>query len=287
MIDSEYSEPIDWLKLFFHFQYPITDKITLYQPYVRDIIDYKDGESTFLFLLYVFVGNTTYFKVFLWDNGVDWNKISDFEMFCDMVRAFTPEQTKLFFGDLNFQNFKKIERQKENGIERLLYDPINDIELTEITYLRIRFYLRHMFDIFPDIEVGIKGKRMKQEIIDYDRKLAKKNSKDGGSYFLSLISTCLNSKGFKYNSQTIKDIGIVELLDSVKRLPHISQCEAVLHGLNGGFVDGSKVKPEQYNFFNDLYKIKRSKSKREQADKVNQEAIKLQNNDTNKNLQKG
>lgn len=277
MIDSslEYSEPLDMLKIFFHSDFPITDKITIHKPLMGEIIDYPDGESAFLFVVYVFVGNTTHFKVQLWDNGIDWNEITDFEMFCDMVTFLSKTQTEILFKDIDFTLFQKVQRVKDNElVELLLYDPINDIEITELTYFRMRYYLRHIFNIFPDIEVGIKKKRVKEEIINYDRKKSAKNAESSvGSYYLPLISACLNYSGFKYNSEQIKHISIVEFLDSVQRIPINERSSATLHGMMSGFVDGTKISPEMFDFFKDIYSGKRSMTKQEKADLVNKESL--------------
>ena len=82
---------IDILRLYFGDPYPITDKITIYQPTIQDIIDY--GESEFFAMVYVFIGNTTYRRLELWDNGCDWNKITDYELFCRLVSLLPPERT--------------------------------------------------------------------------------------------------------------------------------------------------------------------------------------------------
>lgn len=281
----EYSEPIDLLKLYFEKEFPITDKIIVYKPSVGDIVEYPDGESGFSFILHVFTGNTTYFKVFLWDNGIDWNKLTDFEMFCDFITGLdlTVEKTKILFGELDFSNFKKFVKQKEvteivdeeevvkTVDEIVLYDPINDIVIDELTYFRIRFYLRHMFNFFPEIETGIKGKRMKKEIIEYDRKKATKNTKDsGGSFYLPLISFCLNHPGFKYKKDELKEIGIVEFLDSVSRLVLNEHCRATLNGIRSGFVDGSKIKPDEYDFTKDIYANRKSETVFEKVNQYNQ-----------------
>ena len=41
-------------------------------------------------------------------------------------------------------------------------------------------------------------------------------------------------------------------MDSVKRIQKYEQSTAVLKGMYSGFVDGSKINPEQYNFMGDV-----------------------------------
>ena len=298
MITSDsYEEKIDQGYLYFNDEFQITDKIIIHKPSVVNIFKYKEGqpdggESGFYFMLYVFVGNTTYFKIALWDNGIDWNKITDFEMFSSMVVGLKPESTSILFGDLDFSSLKPypIEVQVvneetgelENKESFVLYDPVNDVEITELTYFKIRNYLRYMFGIFPKVETGIKGKRMKEEIIRYDRMKAKKDSENSsGSFLFPLVSTCLNHPGFKYRKDELNKVGIVEFMDSVERIQIIAQATATLQGMMSGFVDGSKIKPEQYNFMKEI--VMKPKDLNEQIKDTANSGIKVDSNPSVKN----
>lgn len=288
MITSDlFEEKIDQGYLYFNDTFPITDKITIRKPSVLDIMNFKKGqpnggESGFYAMVYIFIGNTTYFKIPLWDNGIDWNKITDFEMFSTMVVGLTPSDTSLLFGDLDFSLFKRypIQIQEvntetgelESKESFVLYDSVNDIEITEIIYFKIRNYLRHMFGIFPETETGIKGKRVKKEIIEHDRWVAEKNSKDSsGSFLFPLISTCLNHPGFKYRKDELNQVGIVEFMDSVRRIQLYEQATATFKGMCSGFVDGSKVKPEQYDFMKEI--IMKPRDKQQEIKEVAKQSL--------------
>lgn len=264
---DQFSEKLDMLKLYFNDEFPITDKITVHKPSIQDIIDYGNGEDDFFFMLHIFIGNTTYYRVALWDNGIDWNELTDFQMWSSMVMDLDPSKTSILFGDLDFTKFKpyNITRPKseeesksenednEETTEFILYDEENDIEINEITYFRFRNYLRYMFNIFPKIQTDIKGKRIKEEIIRSERIRIKRESENkSGSFLYPMISFCLNHPGFKYRKNELREMGIVEFMDSVYRLQTYERCRATLQGMMSGFVDGSKIKVEQYDFMKDL-----------------------------------
>lgn len=283
---AEFEESIDQMKLFFDREFQVTDKIIVKQPTIQDVIDYPEGEDGFMFLIRIFTGNTTYFKVSLWDQGVDWNDLTDWELFVSLVKSLPPNSTKVILEGVDFGkmitvpldniendikntdsdtdsiNNSEEKTDKENKFSSIseekhqkfiLYDPENDIEFNEITYLRVRNYLRHMFNIFPKVEVGIKSKRIKKEIVNYDKKVLEKQKKNSsGSFFMPLISTLLVYPGFKYKKEELRQVGIVEFLDAVQRISVIENSLSVMHGMYSGFVDGSKIKPESYNFMRDL-----------------------------------
>ena len=68
----------------------------------------------------------------------------------------------------------------------------------------------------------------------------------------SIISAMVNHPGFKYKLKELKEVGVAEFYDSARRLPVYEQSTALLKGMFSGFVDGSKIKPEEYNFMRDI-----------------------------------
>lgn len=266
--DEPQYEPIDPLKLYFREPYKVKDKITINQPTIQDIIDY--GEREFYAMLRIFIENTTMCRVQLWDLGIDWNKISDYQLFVGFVPMLQPEQTKVLFGDLNFTLLKpwprqilnpKFDENKEEDDEKnpkeiteiILYDPVNDIELNEADYLQIALCLRTMFGFFPKDE---KVLSFKKDVIEQERanmkRSAEKNKDKSSSTLLPLISSCVNHPGFKYKIEELKNIGICAFMDSVQRLQIYESTTALLKGAYSGFIDTKDIKPEQFNFMREI-----------------------------------
>ena len=69
---------------------------------------------------------------------------------------------------------------------------------------------------------------------------------------LALISSCVNHPGFKYNLQQLKEVGVAQFYDSVKRLQVYENATACLKGMYSGFVDGKKIHAEDYNFMKEI-----------------------------------
>lgn len=101
----------DMLKMYFGRPYVIDlesayGKITVYSPTIGDIVDI--GETKFYQTLSIFTGNTTQYRVMLWDIGIDWNEISDFQLFAMLYQQIDPDVSKLLFGDLDFKKFQPL-----------------------------------------------------------------------------------------------------------------------------------------------------------------------------------
>lgn len=263
--DEAQYEPIDPLKLYFREPYKVKDKIIINQPTIQDIVDY--GEHEFYAMLRIFIENTTMCRVQLWDLGIDWNEITDYQLFVSFIPMLQQEQTKVLFGDLDFTLLKPFPRQIPNPnfdetneeseknpkkiSEIFLYDPSNDIELNEIDYKQIALCLRTMFGIFPKDEF-ISSKIFREDVIADERERIKiemaKNKNKSSSTLLPLISGCINHPGFPYKIDELREIGICAFMDSVQRLQIYESTTALLKGAYSGFIDTKGIKPEQFNF---------------------------------------
>lgn len=234
----------DMLKMYFGEPYKVNDYITIQVPTIGDIIEF--GENEFWSAVTPFTGNTTTYRVALWKVGIDWNKISDYELFVQLCHTLTPKSTQLIFGDFDFSSLVPM---KQMDTEKVLLCNPKTLEtvIDEITYVRLAEYIRMMFNQHPKVQFA-KGKTAKEMIIRKDeneRLKAEKESK--GSYLLSLVSSLVNHPGFKYKQSELKELNIVAFMDSVNRLQVYEQSTAYLKGLYSGFIDTSKIPDSQLN----------------------------------------
>lgn len=254
----------DRLQMYFGNPYTIDiegveGSITIYQPTIGDIVDL--GESTFYSTLNIFVANSSSYKVALFREGIDWNKISDFELFISLYKnCINPDASKLLFGDLDFSTFeiygKKNPSSETDEYSPVLYSPTYGIEIDELVYQYIHQYLQTVFDIFPE-EKYTQDEFLKKWWVDSEERNIKQSQKEAedkmsSSYLQAVISSCINHPGFKYKLKELREIGVCQFFDSVKRLQIYESSTACLKGMYSGFVDGSKIKPDEYNFMKEL-----------------------------------
>ena len=242
----------DRLQMYMGFPYVIDlpsaeGSITISVPTMRTFIEL--GEKRYLQTINVFTTNTTEYRVPLWDVGIDWNEISDFELFCMLYKQIDFEISKSIFGDFNFDD---LELYKKDEIVVLYNEKLN-IEINEEVYQHIAQYLRIIFNINPQEKIT-KDKYLKDMYIHKDRveaEIKKKKQKENTS-IQPLISACVNHPGFKYKLNEVLDMGIYEFYDSVARLNIYESTTAVLKGMYSGFVDVSKFKSDDFNFMREL-----------------------------------
>ena len=266
---------VDQLKLYFGDPYPITDKIQIYQPTIQQIV-FEYGEDVYYSTLFIFIGNTTMRKLFLWENGIDWNKLSDYEMFCGLVKLIPVEQSSIFFGDIDFTTFDLYEldtdydeepvdpEKKISAIEKnkmafrkfeathTFYSKDLDIEFDAQAYHLMVDVMREMTKITPKTEYTV-GKTSKELLIQEEiDKLKRAAKEEDGSSLLPLISFCLNHPGFKYKKNELRDVQIYEFMDCVKRLQIYEATHALYGGMYSGFCDTSKIPRSQFDFTRNL-----------------------------------
>ena len=222
-------------------------------PTMRTFIEL--GEKRYLQTINVFTTNTTEYRVPLWDAGIDWNEISDFELFCMLYKQIDHEVAKSIFekssedDEFNFDDFELCQK----GDAVVLYNEKLNIEINEEVYQHIAQYLRIIFNINPQEKIT-KDKILKDMYIHKDRVEAenKKKKQKQNTSIQPLISACVNHPGFKYKLKEVLDMGVYEFYDSVARLNTYESTTAVLKGMYSGFVDASKFKADDFNFMREL-----------------------------------
>lgn len=258
----------DELKMYFGEDYWVTDKICIKIPTIGDILEF--GDNKFYSMLNLFCSNPTSLRLQLWRIGIDWNNISDFELFSQIIiKNLTPKDTYLLFGDLNFSWFEYVHDNKKDA-DLLVYIPRNEngnmikidyedaIVIDELIYKKIIKYLCVMFNLHFKVEHA-KNKATKEAMIWEDEmnlkneEQKKKNRDFSKSFLLPLISSMVNHPGFKYKTNELKEIGIVQFMDSVKRLQTYESVTALMKGIYSGFMDTSKINMQKdLNWLKDL-----------------------------------
>ena len=252
----------DRLQMYFGEPYHINlenvrGEIIIYSPTIGKIIEV--GEKVFYQTLNVFCTNTTANRLMLWEAGIDWNTISDFELFTMLINTINPDVASIFFGDLDFSKFERVGKNIEDRSVMVLYNPEDDIEIDEQVYHHICQYMRAIFNYYPE-EKLTKNETLKKWYIDKDRrerdneKEKKDNGKERSSTLQSQVSSYINHPGTKYKLRELKEVGVCEFFDSLQRLQIYESATALLKGAYSGFVSLKGVNPDDYNFMRDIHK---------------------------------
>ena len=103
---------IDELSLYLGNDYHLNDYITIHQPTIGEVARF--GEQKYLNLVHTLVCIPSDIISLLWDVGIDWEEMSEFELFYLFIsRWVNPDDSKILLGDLRLCDFDLY--KNENG----------------------------------------------------------------------------------------------------------------------------------------------------------------------------
>ena len=278
----------DELKVYRGEDFVISDYITIHQPTLDEIEKY--GERDYYSMIYQLTSTPQSMKWQLWDMGVDYTKITPFELFYNILyRLYPQEKTSILFGDLDFSKFEVMQRTDNNSIllRQIVEKEINnevtsvsfiqkiisifrnlfkkdvvnknvkidkiEIIIDESTYNSIMDYLRAVHGILKDEKIPANNST-KMILIEDDRdEYLRNKNKPYHSQLKNLISSMVNCEGFKYNHSQVWDMKINAFMDSVKRISKIKNANLLLQsGYSGYGVNLKEIDKKQLDWLGEL-----------------------------------
>lgn len=237
---------VDDLKLYIGDDFVINDNIKVCQPTIKKIAEF--GEREFFSVVHTVTAIPSDMKSQLWDMGLDWTELDDFELFMMLAQTLTPERTELLFGDLDFSKLRPFKNNQNGNI--VLADKEAGIIVDKMIYLRIVGYLRKAFNITPKIEKAA-NKMTKKILIEEDRQKIKFNKdKPFKSFLLPLISAVKVRQG--YTKDYVLNMGYVEFMNDVARLQVIHNADHLLSACYAGTIDMKKINKAELNWMKEL-----------------------------------
>jgi hypothetical protein len=237
---------VDELQLYFGDDYIINDYISITQPSVGSIVDY--GEEKYFSMVHTLTAIPSDMKSRLWDMGLDWTEVDDFELFMMLVQTVSLDKSYILFGDLDFSKLKPF-KNNQNG-DVVLADREAGIIIDKMIYLRIVNYLRKLHNLTPKVEKAA-NKFTKKVLIDEDRqKILNAKDKPFKSYLLPLISSVKVKQG--YTKDYVRNMGLYEFFDDIARMQLINNADHLLSGCYAGTIDMKKIDKKSLNWMGEL-----------------------------------
>ena len=237
---------VDELQLYFGDDYVINDYIKITQPLIGEVVDY--GEAQYFSMVHTLTAIPSDMKSQLWDLGLDWTEMDDFELFMMLVQTLTPDKTSILFRDLDFSKLKPFKNNQNGDI--VLADKETGIIIDKMIYLRIMSYLRKLHNITPKVEKAA-NKMTKKVLIEEDRqKILLAKDKPFKSYLLPLISAIKVKQG--YTKDYVRNMGLYEFFDDIARAQVINNADHLLSGAYSGMMDLKKVNKQEFNWMREL-----------------------------------
>ena len=273
----------DELKLYAGDDINITDKITVIQPTLRQIKEF--GEKRYFSAVHTLTAVGADLKWQLWDMGIDYTKIDDFDLFmryisrsvsskkrfyseliknqdkyADILAKFSKEELEdmqknpleLVLKDLDFGDFIPVKKKySENKEEIVLYQPKREIIINRVLYHQIVDAVRQIHGLKRNNEIPA-NEQTKMDLIEDARDEAEiEKNKPFKSVLLPLLSTIKIDSG-QWGNEKIWDTKIYEFFYDIKRTGHINEAKMLLQGAYSGFASLKGVGNDKLNMFADL-----------------------------------
>lgn len=231
------------INLLYKREYPITDKIHVMIPTVGEVVDNED-------LYYELVTSLTSvprdMMVQLDDIGIDFTKITEYDLFIALFNGIRSADTRLIFGGLDLSKFETVVNTKTEQI--VLYDEEHDIMIDKGIQNQIAQTLRKI----NHLEKNIKkpgNEETKQYLIKRERlKQQRRKNRKSFSQLEQLITALVNTEQFKYGFDTVRDLTIYQFNESLHQIAAKIDYDNLMHGVYAGTVKTSDISPDKLNW---------------------------------------
>lgn len=226
--------------------YIINQYISIYVPYVYEVKDF--GESLYRQVVNVFTRKPYDIAVELWDSGIDYQSITDWDLFYESANKIPIEMSCILFGKLDFTKFKKM-INTDNDMKVLVNEENPSIVIDEAIYCKIVTYLRYIHFISEKVEYDVGNNMAKKFLIDRMRRKQKKLLRDyengrikNQSNIGNMIKYCVNNANFKYDYKSVMDLKLPLLYESYYFIVHGNERDNIMSGIYHGTIDTTKLK---------------------------------------------
>lgn len=215
----------------------ILPNLSIRIPTVGEILE---DEQQYYSLISSLTATPFQYMVQLDDIGIDFTKITDYELFMMLFPNFAKGDIRILFGDLDLSDIS-IRKNTENNTF-ILYSSKNDITIDELIYTRIADCIRKINCLTRENRKP-GNDEAKQFRINLERKKQKRNTKKPYEPYLEkLVVALVNRPEFKYNYEQVDNLTIYQFNQSFEQIKTSINFDNTMIGVYAGTVDTSKIK---------------------------------------------
>lgn len=219
-------------------------KWKVHQALLSDIDEQFGNEEMYWSVICGFCATAYDERLYLWSKGIDFNSMTDWQVFVMRVDEGIVLPVDFFFPEIHIECFRSYIDKDTNDI--ILVDNENHIVLTESEYNQLADFLRFTHGLpknaIKDGNQATKEWRLQRELEKLERKIASGIKDEFNSIILPCVSTLTNMPGFKYNWHTVWDLPVNVFFDALKRHQIIKQADNLMQGLYSGCIDYKTMK---------------------------------------------
>lgn len=180
------------------------------------------------------------YMVQLDDMGIDFTKITDYQLFLMLMPLFARGDLRILFGDTDLSDIVACDHP-QNGAA-ILYSPQNDLVIDELIYHQIADAIRKI-NLLKKETRKPGNEEAKEFHIQLERKKQKRHAgKPYEPYLERLVVALVNRPEFKYNYEQVNHLTIYQFHQSFEQIKTGINFDHTMTGVYAGTVDTSKIK---------------------------------------------
>lgn len=215
----------------------ILPNLSLRIPTVGEILD---DEQHYYSLISSLTATPFQYMVQLDDMGIDFTKITDYELFLMLFPSFAQTDMSILFGETNLSDISVCKSNKNGAL--VLYSHKNDIAIDELIYGKIVEYIRKINNLKKENRKP-GNDEAKEFRIKLERKKQKRNAqKPYEPYLEKMVVALVNRPEFKYNYEQVDNLTIYQFNQSFEQIKTSITFDNTMIGVYAGTVDTAKIK---------------------------------------------
>lgn len=222
---------------------PINDHISITVPTVGQI---WDNEAEYYGLITSIIATPSDFMVQLDDIGIDFSKISPFELFLLLFNGLKESDTSMVFGDLDLSKFKTAINQQNGKV--VLVDPEDDTVIDRAIHDQMRRIIRKINHLEnADKKPG--NEEAKKYMIERARLKQRRSAhRPHKSQLEDLIVAMVNTEQYKYGYEETRDLTIYQFHASVYQIIKKINYDNTMIGCYAGTINAKELSQDQLNW---------------------------------------
>lgn len=229
--------------LLYKTEHKINDYITVKIPTVGDIIENEDKYYESISLI---VSTPYDMMVQLDDVGIDFTKITDWDLFCLLFKNLQNRDMSLIFGDINLNDFETAVN-KQNGNIILLNRKTGAI-IDRAIHDKICRFLRQILCIEKNTKKPANDESKKYMIERARRRQKNRKQKSEQSQLESFIVALVNTSEFSYDYSSVLNLTIYQFYASLHQIIKKVKFDNLMIGCYAGTVSVKELDQKELNW---------------------------------------
>lgn len=221
----------------------INDFVSIRIPTVGEILEDEDGYYNLVQLL---TAMPIDLMVMLDDSGIDFTRITDYDLFILIFSALKQCDTHLIFGDLDLSPFE-LAVDAETG-KAVMIDPATERKFDRALQLNIANTLRKIHHLEKNIQKPGNEEARKYMIERARKKMNRARRHQSDSQLEDLIISMVSTEQYKYDFAGTRELTIYQFNECVRQIIHKVNYSNIMFGIYSGNVSSKDISQDELNW---------------------------------------